>query len=595
VHKQFALVALTGVIVAACSDPTTPAGPSRLAPIAEASGNVQSQVVPDEYIIALRGPTVSTAALDAESRSIAGAAGAELIAVFGKAINGFAVKASAEALAAIRANQRVEYVEAVQVVRKIATQSPVPSWGLDRIDQTGFPLNNSYTYPTGGGPVHVYIIDTGLNTTHNDFTGRVGMSSNHITPTSPTPPAWTDCDGHGTHVAGTTAGTQYGVMKTAIVHAVRVLDCFGSGTTTSLLNGINWVIANAVQPAVSNMSLGFNGIVISVDNATNNMVANGIVSAVAAGNSNADACNFTPARAASAITVGATGNFPAGTPSDARSSFSNFGTCLDIFAPGSGIISASIGSNNATANLSGTSMASPHVAGVAALYRSFNPTHTTTQVANAITTNAVMGVVTNPGAGSPNRLLNMTFIGGGTPNLPPVASFTYTCAPRTPPATGFGCNFNGTGSTDPDGTVASWAWTSPGKPNKTGATTQYAFATAGTYSVTLTVTDNLGATDTETQSIVVGGGGNLPPVADFTFNCVPRGVNIGADCTFNGSISSDPDGTIVSYLWTATNKPNQTGVSVVYSYPSGVSRTVTLTVTDNGGATNTKSVTFTTP
>lgn len=597
-HRKSALLAVIGFTVTACSDPITPSGPARLAPLADISGNLQTQLVPNEYIVVLKSSLVSAAQLAPQAQSMAAAAGGVVVSVFGAAINGFAVKADAGAIAAIRANPTVDYVEQVQVVHAIATQTPTPSWGLDRIDQANFPLNSTFNYPTGGGPVNIYIIDTGLLTTHTDFSGRVGASSNHITPVAGPPPlpAWTDCNGHGTHVAGTSGGTTHGIMKTATMHAVRVLDCAGSGTTTSLLNGINWVINNAVQPAVSNMSLGFNGIQASVDQATTNMVNAGIVSVVAAGNSNANACNFTPARVAAAITVGATGNYPSGTPSDTRSSFSNFGTCLDIFAPGSGIKSDWIGSNTATNTISGTSMASPHVAGAAALYRSFNPTHTPAQVASALVNNATMGVVTSPGAGSPNRLLNITFIGGGGPNIKPVASFTYNCVARVPPP-GFDCFFDGSGSTDPDGTVVLWTWTPAGKPTKTGVTTSYAYPAAGNYVVTLTVTDNSGGTGSQTQTIVVGSAPppNQNPVADFTVNCVPRNPNVGSDCTFNGSLSSDPDGTIVSYAWSSPGKVNKSGQIATYAYPTGTNTSITLVVTDNQGATGSKTVPLTIP
>ncbi|MFN2398514.1 MAG: S8 family serine peptidase [Gemmatimonadaceae bacterium] len=583
-YRKLAILAVTGVVVAACSDSNTPSGPPRLAPIAQATGGIQTQLVPNEYIVALRSSQVGRAQLGTVAQSIAAATGADVLAVFGAAINGFAVYADPAEIAAIRANPAVEYVEQVQVYRAIATQQPTPSWGLDRVDQRNLPLDNSFTYPTGGATVHIYIIDTGILSAHTDFTGRMGAGANFIAQAAPLG----DCNGHGTHVAGTAGGTTYGIMKTATMHAVRVLDCGGSGTTTTVVNGINWVINNAIQPAVSNMSIG-GPISTTIDNATNNMVAAGVVSPVAAGNSNTNACNSSPSRAVSAITVGAT------RITDARASFSNFGTCLDIFAPGENIKSDWIGSNTATNTISGTSMASPHVAGAAALYRSFNPTHTATQVANALTSNATTGKVTNPGTGSPNLLLYMGFIGGGPPNQNPVANFTYSCLPKVPPP-GFRCDLDGSSSSDPDGSVTAWSWTSPGKPTKSGVTSFYAFPGAGTYSVTLTVTDNRGGTNSLTRSIVVGAPPpNQDPVADFTYNCVPRTPNVGSDCTFDGSSSSDPDGTIVSYAWSATGRVNKSGVSATYPFPTGSRPQVTLTVTDNLGATNSKTVTVIVP
>lgn len=595
-HRKLAFLAVTSVALAACSDPITSTGSARLAPVADVGSNVQTQLVPNEYIVALRGSMSSQGQLTATAASMAAVAGAQVTYVYGAALHGFAVQASAEALAALRSNPAVEYISPVQVVRAIATQSPTPSWGLDRIDQQNLPLNNSFTYPTGGGAVHVYIIDTGLLTTHNDFAGRVGNSSNHINPIGGNP-AWTDCAGHGTHVAGTIAGTTYGIMKTATVHAARVLDCSGSGTSASVVAGINWVIANAIQPAVSNMSLG-GGADAAIDNATNAMHNAGIVSAVAAGNSSADACNFSPARAVNAVTVGAT------TTTDARASFSNFGTCLDIFAPGASITSDWIGSNTATNTISGTSMASPHVAGVAALYRSLNPTATAAQTVTALINNATLNKVTSPGTGSPNRLLYMGFMNGAPPppNQNPTAQFSYNCVAKSD-GTGFDCTFNGTASTDPDGTIVGYSWNTPGRPIKTGSIVMYPFPNGSTPTMTLTVTDNAGGTGSQTQTINLGGPPppppppppvNQPPTANFTFNCVPRVPNVGSDCTFNGSSSTD-DGTIVSYVWSTPGRPNKTGVTVTYPFPAGSSPAVTLTVTDNGGLTGGKTITIPIP
>jgi subtilisin family serine protease len=489
VYRKLALVALSGSVVAACSDSTTPSGPSRLAPLVDVSANVQTQLVPNEYIVALRPAQVGV--LSAQAQSLAAAAGAQVVAVYGAALNGFAVKASPEAINAIRSNPSVEYVEPSQIFNAIATQTPTPSWGLDRIDQRNLPLNSTFNYPTGGAAVHIYIIDTGILATHTQFTGRIGNHFDAVTAGGNA----NDCNGHGTHVAGTAGGSTYGVMKTATLHAVRVLGCNGSGSTAGVIAGINWVTANAIGPAVSNMSLG-GGASTALDNATNAMVSAGVVSAVAAGNSSADACGSSPARAVSAMTTGSTG------ASDARSSFSNFGTCLDIFAPGSAIVSAYIGGNSATATLSGTSMASPHVAGAAALYRSFNPTHTAAQVRDALVNNATTGVVTSAGTGSPNRLLYTGFIGGSPPptNQKPVANFTWVCVPG--PSANFRCDFTGASSHDPDGSVVAWSWLINNTHVRPGVTLRWGFL-PGTHTVALTVTDNNGATTTKTQSVVV--------------------------------------------------------------------------------------------
>ncbi|NUQ13445.1 MAG: S8 family serine peptidase [Gemmatimonadaceae bacterium] len=292
---------------------------------------------------------------------------------------------------AVRGDNDVAYVEQVQEYSIDATQNNA-TWGLDRIDQANLPLNGTYSYTSTGSGVRAYIIDTGIRTSHNDFGGRASFGVNYAGGSN------SDCNGHGTHVAGTVGGTTWGVAKAVRLIAVKVLNCSGSGTTTGVVSGINWVAANAIKPAVANMSLG-GGASTSIDNAVQNAINAGITFVVAAGNSNANACNYSPARAANAITVGAT------TSTDARASYSNYGTCVDIFAPGSSIRSAWHTSNSATNTISGTSMASPHVAGAVARYLQGNPTASPSTVTSAIINAATLNKVTNAGAGSPNRLL----------------------------------------------------------------------------------------------------------------------------------------------------------------------------------------------
>jgi subtilisin family serine protease len=319
----------------------------------------------------------------------------KLTHVFQHAINGFAAQMSEEDAIALSEDYRVKFVEEDSVMTADATQSN-PPWGLDRIDQRNRPLSATYTYNWTGAGVHAYIIDTGIRTTHSQFGGRANNVFDAFGGTG------ADCNGHGTHVSGTVGGSTYGVAKGVSLHGVRVLDCNGSGSTSGVIAGVDWVRLNHINPAVANMSLG-GGVSTALDNAVNNLANSGVVIAVAAGNSNANACNSSPARAANAITVGST------TSTDARSSFSNFGTCVDLFAPGSSILSSWYTSNTATATLSGTSMASPHVAGVAALYKQFSPSASTTTVRNAIVNNATTNVITSPGTGSPNRLLYSLF------------------------------------------------------------------------------------------------------------------------------------------------------------------------------------------
>ena len=299
---------------------------------------------------------------------------------------------------------------------------PNPPWGLDRIDQRSRPLDNSYAAPSTGTGVTAYVVDTGIRATHQEFAGRVVSGYDFVSNDSDP----TDCHGHGTHVAGTVMGSTYGVAKAAKVSGLRVLDCGGSGYTSNIIAGLNWIRTNHASvggggPGVVNMSLGGYGYSKGMDDAINALVDAGISVVVAAGNSDDDASFYSPAGIEEAITVGAT------TSTDARASYSNYGSVVDIFAPGSGVISAWYTSNTASATLSGTSMAAPHVAGAAALYLSLNPAATPTQVVNAITTTATTNVVSDPGTGSPNRLLyvsDFTTSGGGAPpsSTPPPSS-----------------------------------------------------------------------------------------------------------------------------------------------------------------------------
>ena len=315
--------------------------------------------------------------------------------VYKHAMNGFSVEMSEADAEAMAQDYRVLFVEEDGVINADATQSN-PPWGLDRIDQRNLPLNATYNYNWTGSGVRVYVIDTGIRTAHTQFGGRASNVFDAFGGNGQ------DCNGHGTHVSGTVGGSTYGVAKSALLRGVRVLDCNGSGSTSGVIAGVDWVRQNFIAPAVANMSLG-GGASSALDTAVNNLSNAGVAIAVAAGNSNTDACTSSPARAVNAITTAST------TTSDARSSFSNFGTCVDVFAPGSGILSAWYTSNTATATLSGTSMASPHVAGVAALYKQANPSASATTVRNAIVNNATTNVVTNAGSGSPNRLLYSRF------------------------------------------------------------------------------------------------------------------------------------------------------------------------------------------
>jgi subtilisin family serine protease len=379
-------------------------------------GRGERGAIPGRYIVVMNKGASSAASSAASAQ--AEDSGGRVHARYSKAIKGFAATLSDRAVDRLRANRNVAFIEADRVV-SLAGDQANPTWGLDRIDQRNLPLNNNYHYDFTGAGVKAYIIDTGIRFSHNQFGGRAISGFDSVDGGSAD-----DCNGHGTHVAGTVGGTTYGVAKSVQLVAVRVLNCQGSGSTSGVVAGIDWVTGNhaAGQPAVANMSLG-GGASSALDNAVSNSIADGVTYAVAAGNSNANACNYSPARVANAVTVGSTTN------TDARSSFSNWGSCLDIFAPGSNITSAWHTSNTATNTISGTSMATPHVAGVAALYLQGNPSAPPATVRDAIVNTATTGVVTNPGTGSPNRLVYSLLNGGSPPPPPPpppACNETYT-------------------------------------------------------------------------------------------------------------------------------------------------------------------------
>ena len=374
------------LLAAACSDPAAP--PADSAPMAQFAA-AAGQAIPGRFIVTVR-DGVSPAAVASEH-------GVRPDFVYEAALNGFAGPMSDLARNGLLRDARVLRVEQDGTMEAFTTQSNAP-WGLDRIDQRNLPLSTTFTYNNTGSGVTAYIIDTGIRTSHNEFGGRASSGYDAVDGSLPAD----DCHGHGTHVAGTVGGSTYGVAKGVTLVAVRVLNCSGSGTTSGVIAGINFVTANHPAKSVANMSLG-GGASASLDQAVNNSIAAGVTYAVAAGNGNIagkaqDACRYSPARVAAAITVGATDR------SDNKTSWSNYGACLDIFAPGSSIISAWIGSNTATNTISGTSMATPHVAGVAALYLSSlgsGGSATPTQVRNALVGAATAGVVNNSKTANP--------------------------------------------------------------------------------------------------------------------------------------------------------------------------------------------------
>jgi subtilisin family serine protease len=372
------LVLLPVLALAACSDTTDGITGSRLSPDAPVLAAASGSAIPGSYMVILKE--------GGNPRSVAAVAGVSPRFVYTTAVNGFAAELNQGQLNALQHSPAVAYIEEDGVATASVVQAGA-TWGIDRVDARSG-LSTTYTYTATGAGVTSYIIDTGIDLGHSEFVGRVTKGFDAFTDGND------DCNGHGTHVAGTVGGTTYGIAKATSLVAVRVLDCQGSGAWSGVVAGIDWVAQNRQLPAAANMSLG-GGASTTVDDAVKRMIAAGVTSVVAAGNGNflgmaQDACKYSPARVPDAVTIGAT------TKTDAKTSFSNYGNCVDFFAPGSGITSAWIGAGVTETNtISGTSMAAPHVAGVAAQYLQLNPAATPLQVRDALFAATTKGVVTS--------------------------------------------------------------------------------------------------------------------------------------------------------------------------------------------------------
>ncbi|GIF70416.1 hypothetical protein Ais01nite_84510 [Asanoa ishikariensis] len=502
--RKSILVAVSAMTVVAFAAPAAAADPTGI--VHRAGG---ATAVAGSYIVVLKDNAVAPTAVAGKAKKLTLRVGGTVLHTFRTALRGFELKASAAQAKKIAADPSVAYVEQNHTVRAYGTQANPPSWGLDRIDQRNLPLNQSYTYPNGAANVHAYIIDTGIRTTHQEFGGRAKSGFDAVDGGTAD-----DCHGHGTHVAGTVGGSTYGVAKSVQLVAVRVLNCEGNGTDAEVIRGIEWVAENAVKPAVANMSLGGEASA-GLDAAVNGAINSGITFAVAAGNGDLfgrrqNACNYSPARTPNAITVGAT------QINDGAASFSNFGNCVDILGPGVNITSSWATGNTASETISGTSMASPHVAGAAAMVLSTNPTWNNQQVRDYLVSNSTPDLITNIGTGTPNRLLFIK-------DAPPASEFGLSATP-TSGAILAGGSTTVTVGTSNTGPTQSVALTASGLP--TGATAGFNPATVtsggsstltistsadtepGTYPVTVTGTGTSGTRSaTYTLTVVAGSGG----------------------------------------------------------------------------------------